>query len=516
MKSLLLSAALTAIAGALYAFCYPSFIGEGWFPLLFIALPFFLWRLEVAPTVKSTIIHIFSYNLGLNLVGYYWIPHTLREFGELPYLASVLLGLFFSLILQPHWWLYVLWKKFRPEFNWYSEKGVLVTAFVMTLFERYFPQQFPSYVGSPWLHLTPYLGLAPVLGVVAFSFMTFWVSLEAYTQLALRQLRPQVWIVFTLFCTVNALTPLKDKTSNKYLPVRVVQANIGNFLKVQSEKGDFNSFESINKKYESLSAIKNNFNPKLIIWPETAYPENFFGIETNMAENLKQIMSTTNAEMLIGGYDQDLTKSKFDFVESIYNSAIHLSNGKVKTSYHKNILIPFGETLPFGALNKYIVSIVPAVSLFAKGSGTPLLETIDGNRFVTPICYEILESNYMRGLLNQWGGNHLIVNLTNDSWYGDTAEPYQHLFLSKWRALEFQLPIIRSTNTGISSVIFTDGTESRRLGIGTEGYLDVDVNLGDGEGTIYQHFGIYPVVGIFFILLAITWFREFKKSKLLF
>jgi apolipoprotein N-acyltransferase len=114
----------------------------------------------------------------------------------------------------------------------------------------------------------------------------------------------------------------------------------------------------------------------------------------------------------------------------------------------------------------------------------------------------------MRALLNQWGGNHLIVNHTNDSWYGDTAEPHQHLFLSKWRALEFRLPIVRSTNTGISSVIYPDGSESRRLGVGEKGSLDVAVPLGSGEATPYQRFGIYPLVALFVLLLAATWLRE--------
>lgn len=512
MKSLLLSLGLTTIAGGLYALCYPSFIGPGWFPLLFIALPFFLWRLEVAPTIKSTILHIIFYNLGLNLVGYYWIPHTLREFGQLPYFVSVLLGFLFSLILQPHWYLYVLWKKYRPEFQWYSEKGVLLTAFVMTIMERYFPQQFPSYAGSPWLNLSPYLGLAPHLGVVAFSFITFWVALETYTQLAIKKFRPQVWIVLIAFVILNAVSPLKDKVSETTLPVRIVQANVGNFLKVQSERGDTNSFMSIEKTYETLSMTNNGFKPKLIVWPETAYPNTFYGKQTNLDDTFTNIMIATQSEMLIGGYDQDMTKSTFEIIESVFNSSILLSDGKFKTAYHKNILIPFGETLPFGPLNRQIVSVVPAVSLFARGEGTPEMMTKDGHRFVTPICYEILESNYMRGLLNQWGNNHLIINHTNDSWYGDTAEPHQHLFLSKWRALEFQLPIVRSTNTGISSVIFPDGSESKRLEVGVQGILDVNVNLGTGEATFYQRFGVYPVVVLFILLMLVTWVRERRKD----
>lgn len=508
MKSLLLSLSLTTIAGGLYALCYPSFLGDGWLPLLFIALPFFLWRLEVAPTVKSTLLHILAYNLGLNLVGYYWIPHTLREFGQLPYIVSVILGLLFSLILQPHWWLYVLWKKYRPEFQWYSEKGILVTAFVMTIMERYFPQQFPSYAGSPWLNMAPYLGVSPYLGVVAFSFITYWVALETFTQLALKKMRPQVWITLVLFVLINALSPLKDIQTNKTLPVRIVQANIGNFLKIASEKGDTNSYEAINKIYEDLSNTANGFDPKLIVWPETAYPDTFYGDKTKLAPIFENIMKTTGSEMLIGGYDQDMTKSPFDYIETVFNSSILLSDNKVKTSYHKNILIPFGETLPFGPFNHQIVSIVPAVSLFARGEGTPVMELKGGERFVTPICYEILESNYMRNLLNQWGDNHLIINHTNDSWYGDTAEPHQHLFLTKWRALEFQLPIVRSTNTGISSVIYPDGSESKRLDVGAKGILDVNVPLGTGQATLYQTYGVFPLVGIFLILLLMTWYRE--------
>lgn len=508
MRSLLLSLFLTVVAGGFYALCYPSVFGDGWLPLLFVALPFFLWRLEVAPTFKSTLLHILAFNLGLNLVGYYWIPHTLREFGELPYIVSILLGAIFSFILQPHWWFYAVWKKFRPEMQWYSERGILVTAFVMTILERYIPQQFPSFVGSPWLNLAPYLGLAPVFGVVAFSFITYWVSLEVFTQLALKKFRPQVWVALTIFVILNAIYPLTDKPSDNVIPVRIVQANIGNFLKVQSERGDENSFESIRKKYEELSMLNNGFKPDLIVWPETAYPNTFYGNQSQLAETFYRIMDTTGAEMLVGGYDQDMNKSPMDFIETVFNSSILISNGKVKSAYHKNILIPFGETLPFGPLNSTIVSVVPAVSLFARGTGTPQMETRDGHRFVTPICYEILESNYMRSLLNQWGDNKLIVNHTNDSWYGDTAEPHQHLFLSKWRALEFNLPIVRSTNTGITSVIFPDGSESKRLGVGESGALDVLVPLGTGIATVYQTYGVYPLVGIFLFFFLITWIRE--------
>jgi len=513
MKSTLLSALLCFAAGGLYALCYPSFLGNGWFPLLFISLPLFLWNLENSENLKQSLLFILCYNLGLNVVGYYWIPHTIREFGGLPYAASIITGVFFSFILQPHWWLYALWRKFKPAWQWERECGVLITAFIITFLERYIPQQFPSYAGSPWLHLKPFLGLTPYLGVVVFSFMTYWVCLEAITQLTARKFRSQVWIVFTAFILINTLFPLENPEKIKDLPIRMVQANVGNFMKVSSEKGEKDSYEAIIKKYYRLST-EGEEKPDLIIWPETAYPNTFFGNYTRLDQVFRNIMLEKDSEMLIGGYDQNRSTSPFDLYETVYNSSLLLSEGRVKTSYHKNILIPFGETLPFGPLNHQIVAFLPGVSLFALGDGTPLMETREKFRFVTPICYEILDSNFLRGLLNQWRDNHFIVNHTNDSWYGKTAEPYQHLFLSKWRALEFRLPIIRSTNTGISSVIYPDGSESKRLEIWEEGYLDINIPISDPQNTLYQLYGVYPMLGSFLLLLLITWLRERNENQL--
>ncbi len=512
MKKLSLDFLITFIAGGIYALSYPSFLGNGWMPLIFIALPLFLWKLENS-NFKYSLVMILGFNLGLNVVGYYWIPETLREFGQLPYIVSLILGGAFCLILQPHWWVYAIWKKFRPLGFWGSERRILITAFIMTLLERYVIQQFPSYAGSPWLHLAPYLSLAPFFGVALFSFMTYWLSLEIVAQLKTRHLRWQVWTGMALFLIINACFPLSNPTSDKNLAVRIVQANIGNFMKVSSERGDANAYQTISETYEKLSTENNGFRPQLIIWPETAYPETFYGTESQLGEIFGRIHSETQSDILVGGYDQDLSKSGDDPIEAVYNASLLLSENKVKSIYHKNILIPFGETLPFGPLNRTIVGIVPAISLFARGLGTDVMETQEGYRFVTPICYEILETNYMRNLLNQWGQNHFIVNHTNDSWYGDTAEPYQHLFLSKWRALEFQLPIIRSTNTGISSVIFQDGSESRRLGISHIGQLDVNIPLSDPRPTVYQQYGLLSFLILFVLLYLVTYLRERSERK---
>lgn len=504
---------LALFAGACVALAHPSVFIPGWLPFVFIAFPVFLFIFERAQSLWCRLGIILFFNLGLNLTGFYWIPHTLREFGQLPWVVSVILGALFSFILQPHWWVYALFRRYRPLIDWDSQTGVILSALIITILERFVPQQFAIFAGSPWLHLAPYLGLAPIFGVALFSFMTYWLSLEMVVQFKMRSLRPMVWVSMSLFVLVNAFLVLEPIQSDRKLKVRVVQANVGNFLKVSSEAGDEGSLKSITERYEDLSLKDNGFNPDLIIWPETAYPHSFAVEDQNLPQIFRSILTQTNAEVLIGGYVDEPTKSPFDRYESVYNSSILMSENKVKSSYFKNILIPFGETLPFGPFNQGIAQIVPAVSLFARGEGTPLMETRDGLRFVTPICYEILDSNYMRNLLSTWGGNHFIVNHTNDSWYGDTAEPKQHLFLSKWRALEFQLPIIRSTNTGITSIIFPDGSESKRLGVGEMDVLENTLEIRSPEATVYLRWGFLPTLILVLILGMITFWLERNETR---
>ena len=108
----------------------------------------------------------------------------------------------------------------------------------------------------------------------------------------------------------------------------------------------------------------------------------------------------------------------------------------------------------------------------------------------------------MRDYLNENSQTDFIVNLTNDSWYGDTSEPYQHLFLAKWRALEFQKPIVRTTNNGVTSVIYPDGSESKRLTFNQVEKLDTTMPLGSNQATPYQKYGFLLcfILGIFLVL----------------
>lgn len=140
----------------------------------------------------------------------------------------------------------------------------------------------------------------------------------------------------------------------------------------------------------------------------------------------------------------------------------------------------------------------------------------NGHNFISAICYEILFSDFIRDYLNaQTKPVHFLINLTNDSWYGKTSEPWQHLFLARWRALEFNIPIIRSTNTGITTVITPNGHFNKYLGVNEQTVLDVDVPLFNRTPTFYEKYGRLPFVALILGTLIIHFILN-KIQALLF
>ncbi|EQC52384.1 nitrilase-related carbon-nitrogen hydrolase, partial [Bacteriovorax sp. DB6_IX] len=162
---------------------------------------------------------------------------------------------------------------------------------------------------------------------------------------------------------------------------------------------------------------------------------------------------------------------------------------------------PFGEGLPFGPLNRYFAKVIKNISFFAKGENYTHFK-YDNQSFMSLICYEVLFPRYVMDYLNSLEERpRYIINLTNDSWYGRYSEQEQHLFLSKWRALEFNLPLVRMTNTGITSIVLPNGLEQARIGNYKQEILDIELTTQQTQKTLYQRFGILVFLG--YILLIV-------------
>lgn len=517
------------LSGALLAFAYPHFAGNGLFILAPVSLGFFYYLLTTGVNLRSKILTTFFYSLGFSSIGFYWIPQTLSTFGGIPLSLGYVVSIFFSIIVLPHLWPLAFIQHLLKLKKVSHKLQVIILCITHVLLEQMIAGQFPVWIGHSLLTtntklvLTSYFGV----GIYSFSLIILAVNFSSYlakTKIYIKQIIIALFILildFSLHFAIQVPSALSDP-SEQALHIRFAQANIGNFLKIESEKGKSNSVEEVYTRYKNLS-LKNlptNSPIDLLIWPETAIPTVFnsdhleeFGFRGHqyISELLLQIPIETS--LLFGGYDEGKISLSTNSEQSQYNSSFFVSDSGTKIQvYHKIKLIPFGETLPFGSWNTKLYPLFPGVSLFSQGHQLNNFQVKNKYRFITPICYEILDTHFMRKFAESTSPNiDFMVNLTNDSWYGDTAEPWQHLYLARWRSIELRKPILRSTNTGITTIIDERGNFEEYLDIGAEDILDIKLNLHARDKTLYQRLGILPLLLLLFLFIILTSKNEIIK-----
>ncbi|HWN66825.1 MAG TPA: apolipoprotein N-acyltransferase, partial [Haliangium sp.] len=241
------------------------------------------------------------------------------------------------------------------------------------------------------------------------------------------------------------------------LRVAVIQANVGNLDKLASEKGDVEAVVDVLTRHGRLSdeQATSDTPPDLLIWPETAYPLAYgaerSAIDSEMDAELRTFTNMRQIPLLFGGYHVAEGRE--------HNSALVVDADGALQVYHKHILMPFGEYVPLVNDWDWVRERMPNIARFGSG-GTPLVLDVPlpGERSVKVapiICYEALFAEHVIASAN--AGSQVIVNLTNDSWFGSEAQKRLHLALAALRSVETRRPQIRATNTGISALVLADG-----------------------------------------------------------
>ncbi len=258
--------------------------------------------------------------------------------------------------------------------------------------------------------------------------------------------------------------------------VSLLQGNVDLETKWQPETRDRNF-----QLYDSLASVAADTSADLIIWPETAAPS-YPRHEPRYRIMLSSIAKRSRAPNLIGAldvvYSGDERKS--------YNAAFQFSaDGQIDGVYHKIKLVPFSERSPYQEqipfltrdfLQKYVTAIqtheVQWWSNFYSGDSIVLFEA-DTNRYSILICFEAAFPDYVRqGVLK---GASFIVNITNDTWFGRSPGPFQHMRIAVMRAIENRIWLARCANSGISAVIDPYGRERVRAGLYKLDILTYDI-----------------------------------------
>jgi apolipoprotein N-acyltransferase len=231
----------------------------------------------------------------------------------------------------------------------------------------------------------------------------------------------------------------------------MVQPNIGNQEKQWELYGPQFKTEIISKHFELTSQALAKEPADLIVWPETSMPE-YMGTEFYSVPNVASTLNFIRQHhtgLFTGAYAKDM-KTEQD------SNAIYLfdENAKYLGIYKKHILLAFGEYMPFSKYFPILLKIFPTVADFERGSGPHILK-FHNVKLGPQICYEGLHPWFSEGLAKQ--NADILVNITNDSWFGHTFESYQHLYMTLMRAVEFRRPMVRVTNTGISAAVNATG-----------------------------------------------------------
>ncbi|ESZ57987.1 apolipoprotein N-acyltransferase [Mesorhizobium sp. L103C131B0] len=272
------------------------------------------------------------------------------------------------------------------------------------------------------------------------------------------------------FGYVRLATP--DKPTTRTLDVRIVQPDVD-----LSEKWDASVRDRIFATMMGLSAAApdpGHDKPQLILWPETSVPFLF----TERPDALTALGDMLQpGQMLIAGVVREERGSGADADSRYYNSVVAIDDrGEIADAVDKVHLVPFGEYLPFsGLLSRFgIGQLVAGPMNFAAGNERHPIALPGGISALPFICYEVIFPDLVAVDATS---SQLIVNVTNDAWFGDTPGPYQHFRQAQIRAVENGLPLLRAANNGISAVVDTRGRIVDALAVDARGAIDVRVPI---------------------------------------
>lgn len=390
------------------------------------------------------------------LIGFNWVAYTIHEFGRMPWPIAIVGLLIFCSFANLHIPLAgIVWHRL---FKNTPNTGVKTTSLIVLLIlaERLFPMIFDWNMGYTWLWAKfPAYHLADWVGFMGLSTLTWaFQGLFLFTWVYRQGPKRYAGLIASIFAflLLNVAGWLhKPETKNFHeLKVAVIQANIGNLEKQMTEEG-YGFRQSIIDRYLALSRRESINNPDFYLWPETAFPD-YLTPQSYMlgvyGRQVRSFLEEQNATLLTGTYG---ISSKGRMTNSL---AALGKEGFLTGAYHKTHLLAFGEFIPGATYFPVLKKWLPMVADFERGPGPTVLE-VNGLPMGVQICYEGLFDRFTRGLARK--GAWVIVNVTNDSWYGTWQEPYQHMTMTLARSIEVRLPLIRATNTGISTVQLPTG-----------------------------------------------------------
>jgi apolipoprotein N-acyltransferase len=394
----------------------------------------------------------------------YWIYRTMHVYENIPILASLGILLLFALYVGLYhalfgWLVGLLRKKYSPVIILMSSPFIWVAVELARARITGFPWDLLGYTQVDNLTLTK---IAPFLGVMGVSFViaavnAMWSILITPAQRVIKYSCVTAAILISFGTTLlsnREVPPIVEKDSGV---ATLVQENlsVGNARLADPETKEqmIASFSALSVHPQTgltprdvkLFGVPAGDHSQLIVWPEA--PTDFVDSDPLLRQMMSKLAIETRTPVIVN----DITIAAVnDGHPSLYNSAsFYLPDGSYAGHYDKMHLVPFGEYTPYKPLFFFVGHLLDDL-VFIPGTQRTLFNA-NGKRYGVFICYESIFGDDMRQFSRD--GAQVLVNISDDGWYGDTSAPWEHLDMVRMRAIENRRWIVRSTNTGITADI---------------------------------------------------------------
>lgn len=475
---------LAALFGGVLAFL--GYVGYDQFYLDWICLVPVLWAIRDTTPGRAFLLGWVAGTAG-HAGGFSWVVTLLRQFADAP-LPLAVGGLL--LLAAANGLVFAVWawgtRRICRDRGW---RAAWVAPVVWTAVEKFLPQIFPNYLGASQYKLLPLTQVADLAGILGVTFLLVYTNGVVYTIIEdVRSGRQRLWRTGAVYGAVLAIVLIYGMVRIHAVDREAAAAPVWTAGIVQTNRGAGDKHVDANlflREHQEMSRELVRSQPlDILVWPESILG---MDIASRTGAQITGLTSGLQTPLLFGAIIQTQAAGE----RRLYNSAVLVDgNGRITGTYDKTMLVPFGEFIPFGDLFPQFYAWSPYSGRFWRGENRDPIR-LKGHDLSVNICYEDIFPVHVRMLME--GGSErripeALFNLTNDSWYGDTIQPLEHLVLASFRSIEHRRPLVRSTNTGISAIVDPVGRINVRTKQWTRASLTGRVPLMQGR-TVYGILG---------------------------
>jgi apolipoprotein N-acyltransferase len=447
---------------------------------------------ELVYRQNSSLKKVISWSFGHWGLGMSWLIVSVYYYGETSIAGSLLIFILLILILTTFFTLPLLVLRFRlfskNNLSQYIELLYISSILILSELSRNYLLN-----GVPWLipgnvFLDTHVQyIYPILGVAGSSMLIYMIAgLVALNWITNKNISYLVFLGSLILFIPTAIEEIKDERD---IYVSIIQPSSDPFLKYKNgykdeiEQNILNLIEKTSPKSE------------IVVLPEAELP---YSMQSKDFTNFIKNIDISNKEFISGVWSYK--------DEYLYNSLININT---RESYNKMHLVPFGEYIPFISSLRGIINFfdMPMSNVKHGNKNQQNISIFEDKtlNFAPLICFDIAFSNTVR---QSNKSSHFMINISNDTWFGESIGPYHHLDITRVRAIENNKWIIRSTNDGFSAIITSNGTIVDKLEKGITGVINSGINIEEDRSfyNVYGYFIPY-ILSIIIILISAIMYK---------